>query len=59
MPAFLKYIFNFRLLYLCCAGLFFFLVSISFDLIFIPLLDMPDHWCEKWAEKRTGIKPVA
>jgi len=58
MPAFLKYIVNFRLLYLCCAGLFFFLVSITFDLIFIPLLDMPDHWCEKSVEKRVGFKVV-
>ncbi|CAB1063708.1 hypothetical protein D1BOALGB6SA_8492 [Olavius sp. associated proteobacterium Delta 1] len=58
MPAFLKYIVNFRLLYLCCAGIFFFLLSSTFDLIFIPRLDMPDHWCDKWAERRIGFKVV-
>ena len=58
MPAFLKNIVNFRFLYLCFAGLFFFLVSITFDLIFIPMLDMPDHWCDKWAERRIRYKVV-
>ena len=58
MKAFLSYFYSFRLLYLVFAGLFFFLVSITFDSIFIPMLDMPGDWCEKWDEKRIGYQTV-
>jgi hypothetical protein len=52
MQALVKYVVNFRFLYVLFAGLFFYLVSITFDLIFIPMLDMPEHWCEKWVERK-------
>jgi hypothetical protein len=38
------------------AGLFFFLVSTSFNFIFIPTLDVPGDGCEKWDEKRIGYR---
>jgi cellulose synthase/poly-beta-1,6-N-acetylglucosamine synthase-like glycosyltransferase len=56
MQALLKYVVNFRLLYVLFTGLFFYLVSITFDLIFIPMLDMPDQWCEKWVERKIRYK---
>ena len=58
MKEFLSYFYSFRLLYVVFAGLFFFLVSISFNFIFIPTLDMPGDWCEKWDEKRIGYRAV-
>ncbi len=56
MKELLSYFYSFRLLYLVFAGLFFFLVSISFDLIFIPMLDMPEKFCEKWDERKIGYR---
>lgn len=56
MKEFLKYILNFRFLYLIFAGLFCFLISITFDVIFIPTIDMPDNWCQKWHEIKTGYR---
>ena len=58
MKEFLSYFYSFRLLYLVFAGLFFFLVSITFDFIFIPTLDMPGDWCEEWEAKRIGYQTV-
>jgi hypothetical protein len=56
MPEFLKNFVSFRLLYVLIGGLFFYLVSITFDLIFIPRLEMPQAWCEKWVERKVGYK---
>ena len=56
MKEFLEYFYSFRLLYLIFAGLFFFLVSITFNLIFIPMLDMPENWCKKWDERKIGFQ---
>ncbi len=56
MPEFLRYFFSFRLLYVLFTGLLFYLVSITFDLIFVPMLDMPEHFCEKWVERKVRYK---
>jgi hypothetical protein len=56
MPEFLKNLLNFRLVYVLVGGLFFYLVSITFDLIFIPKLEMTQPWCDKWIEKKIGYK---
>ncbi len=58
MKEFLSYFYSFRLLYLVFAGLFFFLVSITFDFIFIPMLDMPGEWCEELETKRIGYQTI-
>ena len=58
MKEFLTYFYSFRLLYLVFAGLLFFLVSVTFDFIFIPMLDMPGDWCKKWDEQRLGYQTV-
>ena len=52
MPEFLKYIVRFRFLYVLFGGFFFYLVSITFDLIFVPMLEMPENFCEKWVERK-------
>lgn len=52
MPEFLKFFLRFRFLYVLFGALFFYLVSITFDLIFIPMLEMPEHFCEKWVERK-------
>ncbi len=56
MPGFLKYFVRFRFLYVFFGGLFFYLVSITFDLIFIPMLDMPENFCEKWVERKVRYR---
>jgi hypothetical protein len=56
MKELLSYFVSFRFLYLLFAGLFFFLVSITFNLIFIPMLEMPEGWCKKWQEKKIGYQ---
>jgi hypothetical protein len=58
MKEFLSYFYSFRLLYLVFAGLFLFLVSITFDPIFIPTLDMTGDWCEKWDEQKIGYQTM-
>jgi hypothetical protein len=58
MKEFLSFFHSFRLLYLVFTGLFFFLISTTFDFIFIPILDMPGDWCKKWDEKRIGYQTV-
>lgn len=58
MKEFLSYFYSFRLLYLIFAGLFFFLVSLTFDLIFIPKLDMPGDWCKEWEQKKIGYQTM-
>jgi hypothetical protein len=52
MPEFLKYFVRFRFLYVLLGGLFFYLVSITFDLVFVPMLEMPENFCEKWIERK-------
>jgi hypothetical protein len=56
MKELLGYFYSFRLLYLVFAGLFFFLVSITFNLIFIPIIDMPGNWCKKWDDRKIGFQ---
>lgn len=56
MKEFLGYFYSFRLLYIVFAGIFFFLISITFNFIFIPMLDMPGDWCQKWDERRIGYR---
>ena len=56
MPDYLKHFFNFRLTYVLLGGLFFYLVSVTFDLVFIPRLDMVGPWCEKWVERKIGYR---
>jgi hypothetical protein len=53
---FLKYFANFKFLYLLFGGLFCFLISITFDVIFIPTIDMPGNWCKKWHESKIGYR---
>ncbi len=56
MQEFFKNLLNFRLMYILLGGLFFYLISITFDLIFIPRLEMTPPWCDKWIEKRIGYR---
>lgn len=56
MKEFLKYIYNFKLLYLLFGGLLCFLISTAFDVIFIPTLEMPGGWCQKWQETKIGYR---
>jgi hypothetical protein len=56
MQALLKNIFNFRLLYVLFGGIFFYLVSISFDMIFIPTLEVQENGCVKWTERKIGYR---
>jgi hypothetical protein len=56
MPDFLKNLLSFRLLFLLVGGLIFYLVSITFDLIFIPRLEMTPPWCEQWVERKMGYR---
>ena len=56
MQAFLKFFFNFRLLYVLFGGIFFYLVSITFDMIFIPMLEVQENGCEKWIERKIGYR---
>ena len=56
MMQFLKYFLSFRFLYLLLGGVFFFLISITFTIIFIPRLDMPENWCKKWQTSNIGYR---
>ena len=56
MREFLKLFVSFRFLYVLFGGLFFYLVSITFDFIFIPMLDMPEDFCEEWVERKIRYK---
>ena len=56
MQAFLKYLLNFRLFYMLLGGFFFYLVSITFDMIFIPMLDMHEDGCKKFVERKIGYR---
>ncbi len=56
MNPLLKYFLSFRLLYLIGGGCFFYLVSVFIDPIFIPVLQMPGEFCQKWVETRSGYQ---
>lgn len=56
MQAFLKYLLNFRLFYMLFGGIFFYLASITFDMIFIPMLDMQEDGCKKFVERKIGYR---
>jgi len=56
MPEFFRNFVSFRFLYVLIGGLFFYLVSTTFDLIFIPRLEMPQGWCQKWVERKIGYR---
>lgn len=56
MKEFLKYFYNFKFLYLLFGGLFCFLVSTTFEVIFIPTIEMPGDWCQKWQETKIGYR---
>ena len=56
MPTFLKNFLNFRLLYVLFGGIFFYLVSITFDMIFIPMLEVQENGCKKWVENKIGYR---
>ena len=56
MQEILKFFIRFRFLYVLFGGFFFFLLSITFDLIFVPMLEMPENFCEKWVERRISYR---
>ena len=47
-----KHLKLFLLFYMLIGGFFFYLVDISFDIIFVPTIEQPDGFCEKWVERR-------
>ncbi len=56
MHPLIKYLLSFRLLYVVMGGFFFYLLSVAIDPIFIPTLQMPENWCQKWMETRIGYQ---
>ena len=52
----IKYLTSFRLLYIVGGGFFFYLLSVFIDPVFIPVLQMPENWCQKWIETRSGYQ---
>lgn len=56
MLEFLKKWVSFRFLYIMLGGLFFYLVSLTADMVFIPRLEMQQGWCENWVERRIGYR---
>ena len=56
MNPLIKYLLSFRLLYLVGGGFFFYLLSVFIDTVFIPSLQMPENWCQKWIETRSGYQ---
>ena len=56
MHPLLKYLLSFRLLYIVDGGFFFYLLSVFIDPVFIPTLQMPENWCQKWIETRSGYQ---
>ena len=43
-------------MYMVIGGIFFYLISVVIDPIFIPTLAMPDGFCQKWIETRSGYQ---
>jgi len=58
MHPLIKYLLSFRLLYIVGGGFFFYLLSVFIDPVFIPTLQMPENWCQKWIETRSGYQTV-
>ncbi len=56
MHPLIKYLLSFRLLYIVGGGFFFYLLSVFIDPVFIPTLKMPENWCQKWIETRSGYQ---
>ena len=56
MNPWIKYLLSFRLLYMIVGGFVFYLLSIFIDPIFIPALEMPQDFCLKWIETRSGFQ---
>ncbi len=56
MHPLIKYLLSFRLLYIVGGGFFFYLLSVFIDPVFIPALQMPENWCQKWIETRSGYQ---
>ena len=54
MHPLIKYLLGFRFLYIVGGGFLFYLLSIFIDAVFIPTLEMPENWCQKWTETRSG-----
>ena len=56
MHPIIKYLLSFRLLYMVLGGFFFYLLSVFIEPVFIPTLPMPEEWCQKWIETRSGYQ---
>ena len=56
MHPLIKYLLSFRLLYILGGGFSFYLLSVFIDPVFIPTLQMPENWCQKWIETRSGYQ---
>ena len=56
MNTLVKYLLSFKLLFMIVGGFVFYLLSAIIDPIFIPTLEMPRIWCQKWVEKSTGYQ---
>ncbi len=56
MNALLKYLLSFKLLYMVIGGCFYYLLGVLIEPIFIPTLQMPDNFCLKWIETRSGYQ---
>ena len=44
------------MIYMIVGGFVFYLLSVIVDPIFIPTLEMPPDYCQKWVEKRVGYQ---
>ena len=56
MNPLIKYLLSFRSIYMIGGGFFFYLLSVFIDPVFIPILQMPENWCQKWIEARSGFQ---
>jgi hypothetical protein len=56
MDMLIKYLLNFRLLYMIVGGFIFYLLSVLIDPIFIPSLPMQENFCRKRIETRSGYQ---
>ena len=56
MNPLLTYLLSFRLLYILIGGFVFYLISVLIDPIFIPVLPLPEDFCQKWVETRSGYQ---
>ena len=46
-----KHLQLFLLLYMLIGGFFFYLMSITADMIFVPTVEQPEEFCEEWTER--------